>query len=138
MSEVDRFDALLCALVLAPASFPRNRFYDLYEGASGKRLRRRAKQLRGLVRQLLGQGRERAELLGRLELEDGSILINFQVENMAFRRSTLLSSLEAAILNYALHRAGREALLPESRLQVERALGELKLLDGVSAAQLTE
>lgn len=115
-------DALLCALVLAPASYSRNRFYELFEGAGGKRVRRKAKRLRGLVRQLLGQGREQAEMLGQVELEDGSVMFRFRVENLDYQRTTSLSALEASILNYALHRAGKGELRHEDRSRVEAAL----------------
>jgi len=115
-------DALLCALVLAPATFSRNRFYDLFDGAGGKRVRRKAKRLRGLVRQLLGQGREQAEMLGQIELDDGSLMLRFRVKNLDYQRTTALSALEASILNYALHRAGRGELRQEDRARVEAAL----------------
>ncbi|MBX3183294.1 MAG: hypothetical protein KIT72_03995 [Polyangiaceae bacterium] len=119
-------DALLCALVLAPATFSRNRFYHLYEGAEGRRVRRRARRLRGLIRQLLGQGRERAELLGRIELSDGAVLLRFRVENLAYQRSTSLSPLEASLVSYALSRAGEHELEAADRERVEASLARLR------------
>lgn len=118
-------DALLCALVLVPTSFSRNRFYELFEGPGGKRVRRRAKRLRGLIRQLLGRGREQAEIVGRQELEDGSVLMRFRVDNLGFQRTTSLNPLEMSIVNFALHRAGKQELPREDRERVEGALMRL-------------
>ncbi|MCA9642096.1 MAG: hypothetical protein H6718_32310 [Polyangiaceae bacterium] len=115
-------DALLCALVLVPTSFSRNRFYELFEGPGGKRVRKRAKRLRGLIRQLLGRGREQAEIVGRQELDDGSVLMRFRVDNLGFQRTTSLNPLEMSIVNFALHRAGKQELPLEDRERVEGAL----------------
>ena len=45
-------EALLVALVLAPGTFSRNRHFHLFEQAALKRARRRARELRGIVRDL--------------------------------------------------------------------------------------
>ena len=123
-SPVDA-DALLCALVLAPRTFPRNRFYALYEHAESRRVRRRAKRLRSILRQLSGRGREPAEVIGERELSDGRILLRYRVRNLAFERTTSLSELEAAVLKYALHRAGTSHVTEKQKALVERALVKL-------------
>lgn len=118
-------EALLCALVLAPNTFARNRFFGLYEDPALRRVRRRAYHVRSILRQLLGQGNERALLIGRLELADDRVLIRYRLDNLKMERTTALSALESAVLNYALHRAGRGELEDEDRARVEQALAGL-------------
>lgn len=118
-------EALLCALILAPNTFARNRFFGLYEDPALRRVRRRAYYVRSILRQLLGQGSERALLIGRLELDDDRVLIRYRLDNLKLERTTALSALESAALNYALHRAGRGELEEEDRARVERALSGL-------------
>jgi hypothetical protein len=118
-------DGLLCALVLAPNTFARNRFFGLFENPALRRVRRRAYHVRSVLRQLLGQGKERALLIGRAELDDSRVLLRYRIENLKMERSTALSALEAAVLNFALHRAGHGDLEEEDRERVERALRSL-------------
>ena len=118
-------DGLLCALVLAPDTFARNRFFRLYEDPVLRRTRRRAYHVRGILRQLLGQGKEKALLIGRFELDDDRVLLRYRVENVKLVRTTALSALESAVLSFALHRAGQGELDPEDRTRVEHALESL-------------
>jgi hypothetical protein len=118
-------DGLLCALVLAPDTFARNRFFGLYEDPVLRRTRRRAYHVRGILRQLLGQGKEKALLIGRFDLDDERVLLRYRVENVRLVRTTALSALESAVLSFALHRAGQGDLDPEDRARVERALESL-------------
>lgn len=118
-------EALLCALVLAPNTFARNRFFGLYEDPVLRRVRRRAYHVRGVLRQLLGQGKERALLIGRLEMDDARVLIRYRIDNLKLERTTALSALESSVLSYALHRAGHGALEDEDRARVEEALRTL-------------
>ena len=118
-------DGLLCALVLAPDTFARNRFFGLYEDPVLRRTRRRAYHVRGILRQLLGQGKEKALLIGRFDLDDDRVLLRYRVENVKLVRTTALSALESAVLSFALHRAGQGDLDPEDRARVERALESL-------------
>jgi hypothetical protein len=78
-----------------------------------------------VLRQLLGQGKERALLIGRAELDDSRVLLRYRIENLKMERSTALSALEAAVLSFALHRAGQGDLEEEDRERVERALQSL-------------
>ena len=73
-------DALLCALVLAPRTFPRNRFFSLYEDAVARRVRRRAARVRGIIRQLVAAGADQAEITGEQVLADGRLLIRYRIE----------------------------------------------------------
>jgi hypothetical protein len=118
-------DALFCALVLAPAAFSRNRFFWLFEDQVRKRLRRRASRIRGIIRQLLNPERGEAEILGERVLEDGRVLLKYQVEELGFSRTAALSPLEAAALRYALYRAGKGQILENDRHLVESAIVRL-------------
>jgi hypothetical protein len=118
-------EALLCALVLAPATFSRNRFFLLYEKTALRRVRRRAGHVRSIVRQLLGQGRLKAEVIGEQVLADGRVLLRYRIQDLSYTRTTALSPLEAAVLRYALCRAGEGKVSDEDRAQVELALERL-------------
>lgn len=115
-------EALFCALVLAPRTFSRNRFYGLYEDPVLRKVRGRAARVRGIVRQLTGDGRQRGEIVGEQVLDDGRVLIRYRVAELAYSRTTALSALEAAALRYALHRAGAGAVSEDDRARVEDAL----------------
>jgi hypothetical protein len=118
-------EALLCALVLAPASFSRNRFFSLFEDPAMRRVRRRAARVRSLVR-LLGNPEHPSEITGERVLEDGRVLIRYRVPDLGFQGTSALSAVEAAVLRYALHRGGAGALQEEDRARVEQALLELR------------
>jgi hypothetical protein len=117
-------DALLCAMVLAPNTFARNQFFQLFEQPSLKRARKRAKRTRGLIRQLLGRGRERAEIVAEHVLDD-RVLLRFEVPTLKYQRTTSLPLLEAALVHYALHQARGDDLLDDDRQRVELALRDL-------------
>jgi hypothetical protein len=118
-------EGLLCALVLVPTSYSRNRFFGVFEDPAARRVRRRAARLRGVVRHLVGHGRSRAEILGQQVLDDGRVLLRYRVEDFAFLRTIALSPLEASVLGVALHRAGIADLGAGDRSSVEAALRRL-------------
>jgi hypothetical protein len=118
-------DALLCALILAPRTFPRNRYFALFESSVAAKVRRRAARIRGIIRQLTSSGNERAEITGEQILEDGRLLIRFKVRGLSLYRTAALTALEAASLHYALHRAGAGKLDSAERRLVERTLERL-------------
>ena len=62
-NKVD-LDALLCALILAPNTFSRNRFFQLFEQPKAARVRRRAARVRGIIRQLVGDGKSKGVVIG--------------------------------------------------------------------------
>jgi hypothetical protein len=131
-------DALLCALVLAPSAFSRNRCFGLFEHPDRRRLRRRASRVRGIVRQLVSPERGTAEIVGERVLEDGRSLLRYTIEELGFSRTASLSRLEAATLRYALSRAGKGDVSETDRRLVEDALLRLSRglglpLDGVVA-----
>lgn len=120
-------DALLCALVLAPNTYSRNRFFHLYESPVHQRVRKRARRVRGIIRQLLGHGREPAEVVGQQVLED-RVLLRFQVRHLNYLRTTSLSLLEGALVQYALHKAQGHPLDPAAAELVENTLTRLSSL----------
>jgi len=118
-------EALLCALVLAPRTFSRNRFFEMYEDAPTRRAWRRAARIRGMVRQLSGVGQPAAEVVGEQIMDDGRVLLRYRLKHLGFTRTTALSALEAALLRYALHRAKQGPLDAADRRRVHEALRRL-------------
>jgi hypothetical protein len=123
-TKVDK-DALLCGRVLAPRTFSRNRFFDLFEEPEAKRIRRRASRVRGIIRQLSGNRGDKAEITGERILGDGRVLIRYTVGDVALRRTSALTRLEAAALHFALHRAGVGEVTNEDRTLIESAFARL-------------
>lgn len=88
-------------------------------------MRHRARHVRSIFRQLSATGADQAEILGRLELADQSVLLRYRVGRLSLERTTSLSALEWAVLNYALNRACGAPVSAEDRLRVESALSDL-------------
>lgn len=116
-------DALLAALVLAPGVYSRNRFFDLYREEIFVRVRARAAQLRGVVRDL--GGRAKIEGLERREGPEGSVRLRYAIVAINYRRSVTLSRFEAALLDVALARARNEAPPPDASGRVSEVLRRL-------------
>jgi hypothetical protein len=114
-------DALLCALVLAPNAFSRNRFFELFEQPDVRRLRRRATRVRGILRHLSSG----AEVTGELELADGRRLLRYRMADLGLSRTAALSPLEAAALRFSLARSRKTPIDPGDRAIVETALARL-------------
>jgi hypothetical protein len=53
------------------------------------------------------------------------VLLRYRLESVKLERTTALSALEFALLNYALHRAGHGEVEQEERALVENALRSL-------------
>jgi hypothetical protein len=122
--EID-LDALLCALILAPNTFSRNRYFQLFEDPDARRVRRRATRVRGIIRQLVGDGKTQAEIVGERVMNDGQVLLRYRVEELDLSRSTALTGLEAAAMRYAMSKAGLGRLPREDRDRVEEAFAKL-------------
>jgi hypothetical protein len=120
-------DAMLCALVLAPNAFSRNRFFQMFERPELRRVRRRATRLRGILRHLQGG----AEVTGELELHDGRRLLRYSVPSLGLNRTAALSRLESATLRFALARAQTKPVADTDRALVEEALRRLGDQTGV-------
>jgi hypothetical protein len=133
--EPDR-DALLCALILAPQAFSRNRHFWLFEDPDRRKVRRRAGRVRGIARQLLGRGAHNAEIVGQQVLEDGQVLLRYKVRELGYGRTAALSQLEAASLRFVLHRARGDELSEDDRELVETSLQRLSAELGIEPNEL--
>lgn len=91
-------------MVLVPQTYARNRFFRLFDDPEYARLRKRAKSVRGLIRELLGAGSRQAEVVGTQVLDD-QVLMRIRVAGLNYERTTSLSYLEAALVNFAVNRA---------------------------------
>jgi hypothetical protein len=120
-------DALLCALVLAPRAFARNRFFELFERPDKRRVRRRATRVRGILRQLLAG----AEITGEVELDDGRRLLRYRMPSLNWSRSAALSQLEFATLRFAIDRSKKREPDDDVRALVEGALARLGAAPGM-------
>lgn len=126
-------EALLVALVLAPATYSRNRFFELYKDPAVRRVRRRASLVRSVVRHLapttsLNQG----ELVSATTMPSGRVVLTYAVSALGLRRTTTLDPLEAALVRYSVARAssprgGADASPTEQadRHRIEAALRRL-------------
>jgi hypothetical protein len=114
-------DALLCAMVLAPATYARNRFFKLFENAKYAHMRGRAKVLRGLIRELLGTGARQAEIIGTQILDD-RVLLRIHVPGLSYERTTALSLLENALVNFAVARGRGTGVAAEDEELVHATL----------------
>jgi hypothetical protein len=124
-------DALLCALVLAPRTFARNRFFSLYTQATAKHARSRAAELRTIVRQLGGYKGIRASVRGLARGEGGFFVLRYAVPGIRLERTAVLDELELSLLRFALSRAapggapGELGVTEDDRATVDRALSKL-------------
>ncbi|MBK6513051.1 MAG: hypothetical protein IPM79_07600 [Polyangiaceae bacterium] len=115
-------DGLLCALALAPSTYSRNRSFGLYEERSMRSIARRARILRGLVRQLARAGAERTtRTVGDL------VEIELVVPALGYRRVSRLTPLEHDLVLYLLSRAGsaQHDDARHAQTRVEAALARL-------------
>lgn len=111
-------EALLVALVLDPATYSRNRFFEMYTDPEIRRVRRRAQLVRGIVRhmsQLSEEERTRTLSIepptgDEAELE-GMVRIRYEVPSLGLRRTFLLDATELALVRFAL--ASRAANRPD-------------------------
>jgi hypothetical protein len=121
-------DAMLVALVLAPATYSRNRFHDLYTQPLARRVRRRAMHVRSVLRQLAQLDRATRDAALATEPEpDGGVALRFEVPALGLRRTTRLDALELAALRFALAQSEGAPLADDDphRSRVESALHRL-------------
>lgn len=126
--QLPNLDGLLCALVLVPTSFSRNRFYSLFSHPKAHDVRRRASRLSSIVRHLSGRAEPKAIVVEERPLCEDRWLLRYRVPEVGMDRTAILDPLEEALLRYALFRAGTDVglvLLPKHRELVEEALRRL-------------
>ena len=102
-------DALLVALTLSPATYSRNRFFEMYRSPEMQRTRRRAGQLRGVVAAFAsGSGESTGRVQSIEPTEDGGSVLVYEVVSLGLRRTIRLRSLEMSLLRYCVGRARGE------------------------------
>ena len=124
---IDR-EALLAALVLDPATYSRNRFFELYKDPVVHRIRRRASQLRSIVRQVTGADpKQVGERLLFSPREGDRVELSYAVPALGLRRTALLDPLELSLVRLAMARAGTGGPAPDDpdRARVDAALARL-------------
>lgn len=121
--EVDD-DGLLAALVIVPGSYSRNRFYTLFREPRYRRIRRRAAQLRSLVRDLAGRGKATV-IDARERHDDGSTTIRYHVDELSLTATVMLDAFESAVVDVALSTMLAEAPAEHASRLVDAALAKL-------------
>jgi hypothetical protein len=99
-------EALLVALTLSPATYSRNRFYEMYTSPEVRRTRRRANHLRSVVTALVSEASAKgAGRLSSLEAtDDGGAVLVYDVASLGMRRTVRLRSIELSLLRYCVGR----------------------------------
>ncbi len=130
-ARIDR-EALLAALVLSPATYSRNRFFDLYQDPAIRRVRRRASQIRSVVRHVTGaSAAEPGEIVDVVPVrgEAEQTELTYAVPALGLRRTVVLDPLELSLVRLAIAKSGRAspALPPDEgdRARVDAALARL-------------
>ncbi len=122
-------EALLVALVLAPATYSRNRFFHLYDDPAVRRVRRRASQIRSIVRHVARvDPRAEAEVLGAEPAAGGRVALSSAVPALGLRRTALLDPIELSLVRIAMARGGRGGDLPADdadRARIDAVLARL-------------
>jgi hypothetical protein len=125
---IDR-EALLAALVIAPATYSRNRFFELYRDPEAHRVRRRASQLRSIVRHIThADPAEPGESVSFAPVGGDRVELTYAVPALSLLRKTLLDPIELSLVRLAIARASRiEGPPPDDpdRARVEAALARL-------------
>ncbi len=111
-------------MVLAPRTYARNRFFRLFEVPVYARVRQRAKHVRGIIREVLGTGSRRADIIGTQVLDD-RVLVKLSVEGLNYERTTSLTLLEWSLVNYAVCRARGTPPAPEDEALINANLQAL-------------
>jgi hypothetical protein len=99
-------DALLVALVLVPASYPRNRFFELFRAPEARRARRRAANLRAMLEELRGGAVDLCATPWGAGFE-----VAYALPELAALRRVRLERLEVTLLAAVLRRGGAEDAL---------------------------
>lgn len=116
-------EGLLAALTLAPGTWSRNKFFELYKDPKMQGIRRRAGLLRGIVRHL---ARGAVEALSeRQDPVSGDWLLEYRVPDLNLSRTVRLSPFERAVLRVTLARAKGEWATEPWKSAVDDALAKL-------------
>jgi hypothetical protein len=116
-------EAMVVALVLSPAAYPRNRFFSLFNIAPLRKARWRAAQLRGLVNAL---ARPKAPIVDySIRSHETGKVLSYRVPSVNLRVRAFLQPHEAAVVELAVAKIRGEEPPPESLAVVNRWLGRL-------------
>lgn len=119
-------EALFVALALVPTTFSRNKFYSLYSDVTLFQARRRAHLVRDLVKELgTSPSGSRIQVLEEVENSEGLKLV-YRNNDFDYRRTAMLSKIEAAVLHYGLSRAGARPPSEAAERSVREALSRLE------------
>jgi hypothetical protein len=116
-------EAMVVALVLSPASYPRNRFFALFNIAPLRKARWRAAQLRGLVN-ALARPKDPITDYGIRPHDTGKIL-SYRVPAVNLRVRAFLQHHEAAVVEVAVAKIRGEEPPLDALATVNRWLGRL-------------
>jgi len=116
-------EGLLASLVLAPGTFPRNRFFSMYRDRGLALARARAAELRGVVRAILG-ARGEAELVSGADTEGGRRVV-VRVPRLGLTWTSELSAFERDVVDVAVSVGRREAPPAGAKARVDDALARL-------------
>lgn len=117
-------DALLCALVLAPSTYSRNRFFQLYQDQEVRSVRRRAARLRSLVRQFVKTAVDPCVV----PQDAGYFEVQLKSPVLGYERRTLLCELELSLFRY-MHAKSLGRACDEDRRVIEACLVRLMPAD---------
>jgi hypothetical protein len=100
-------EALLVALTLSPATYSRNRFFEMYTSPEVQRARRRAGQLRSVVTALVSEpaAKSAGRLLSMSGNDEGGAVLVYHVASLGMRRTVRLRAIEVSLLRYCVGRA---------------------------------
>ena len=115
--------ALLVALVLVPHSYPRNRFFSLFQWLGARDIRRRAALLRSVIADLVGDA-ERVAVQAR----GGSVVLRYELTEPGLQRTTMLTRDELALIKLAVGRATARGALDTPDRRREEVLAPLYAL----------
>jgi hypothetical protein len=122
-------EALLAALVIAPATYSRNRFFDLYKDPDVFRVRRRASQLRSIVRHVTcAIPSEPGEILALAPAGGDLVELTYSVPALGLRRTALLDPIELSLVRFAIARGRGDGGPPPDdpdRARIDAALARL-------------
>jgi hypothetical protein len=135
-------EGLLAALVIAPATYSRNRFFELYRDPALYRVRRRASQIRSIVRHVTrANPAAPGETVSFSPREGDRVELTYVVPALGLRRTALLDPIELSLVRFAMARAECAADPPPDdpdRARIEAALARLAPAMGTSPADAQE
>jgi hypothetical protein len=125
-------EALLVALVLSPATYSRNRFFDLHKDPAVRRVRRRASIIRSVIKHLTAvDPLQRGEVVAIRAGGAGRTELSYVVPAPGMRRTATLDPIELSLVRFAVARRSKDPLLcplpaeDPDRIRIENALRRL-------------